>query len=111
MKIIKTLLVINLFSVILFSFNIYATDQSICDPNSNVVLFNNGALQSCQLKDNYDVNNITCKNGGIINFYENGALESCVLYAEVTLSDTKCKPDAPIYFFNNGNLRACMKQD
>ncbi len=108
MNIIKTLFVQSLL-LVLIGFNVFAADQSICDPNTNVVLYNNGSLESCQLKDNFDINNITCKKGAIIRFYENGKLESCVLYAETTLSDTRCKPDAPVSFYINGNLKSCMK--
>ncbi|MEN6373958.1 MAG: hypothetical protein ABFD75_04135 [Smithella sp.] len=112
MNIIKTLFVQSLILASVFvSFNIYAADQSICNPDANVVLYDNGLLESCQLKDDYDVNNITCKNGGLISFYENGKLESCMLSAEVNISDTKCKPDAPISFHIDGNLKSCMKQD
>lgn len=100
-----------LLASLLVSFNVSAADQSICDPDANVALYDNGSLESCQLKDNYDVNNITCKNGGAISFYENGKLESCVLNEEVDLSDTKCKPDAPISFYIDGKLKSCMKQE
>lgn len=98
-----------LLTFVLNSFNVFAADQSICDPNANIVLHNIGALQSCQLKDNYNINGITCKQGTIIRFYDNGQLDSCVLNSEVTISDTRCKPDAPISFYINGNLRSCMK--
>ncbi|MEN6620945.1 MAG: hypothetical protein ABFD50_05310 [Smithella sp.] len=110
MNIMKTFFIQSLLSAFLLTgFNVFAVDQSICDPNANIVLYNNGALQSCQLKDNYDINNITCKQGTIIRFYDNGQLESCVLNAEVTISDTRCKPDSPISFYIDGNLRSCMK--
>jgi len=112
MNIIKALFVQSLLlASVLVSFNIYAADQSICDPDANVVLYDDGSLELCQLKDDYDVDNITCKNGGTVSFYKNGKLESCVLYAEVTISDTKCKPDALISFHIDGNLKSCMKQD
>ena len=109
----------NLFSrslalpliLILFVFNVYAADQSICNSGTNVVLHNNGSLKTCQLKDDYDANNIRCKNGGSVSFYSNGKLESCVLSAEVTIAESKCKADGLIYFYIDGKLKSCMKQD
>lgn len=112
MKIIKILFFQNLvLTFLLAGFNVFAADQTICNTGTNVVLHNNGSLKSCQLKDNYDVNNITCKNGGTVSFYSNGKLESCVLYAEVTISKSKCKADALISFYTDGKLKSCMKQD
>jgi antitoxin component YwqK of YwqJK toxin-antitoxin module len=112
MKFIKTLFFqILVITSVLVSFNVYAAKQSICNPNTNVVLHDDGSLKSCQLKDNYDVNNSTCKNGGPISFYSNGELESCVLYKAVTISNSNCKADALIYFFIDGNLKSCMKQE
>ncbi|MGA2780860.1 MAG: hypothetical protein ABSF13_02945 [Smithella sp.] len=112
MKIIKNLFFQSLLlASVLVSFNVYAANQSICNPGANVVLHNNGSLKACQLKDNYDANNITCKNGGTVSFYKNGKLESCVLYAEVTISKSKCKPDALISFYIDGKLKSCVKQD
>ena len=110
MKIIKNLFFQSLLlTSVLISFNVNAADQSICNPGANVVLHDNGLLKSCQLKDNYDVNNITCKNDSIISFYSNGELESCILYTDVTISNSNCKANALIYFFVDGNLKSCMK--
>jgi antitoxin component YwqK of YwqJK toxin-antitoxin module len=112
MKIIKILSFQSLvLTFLLVGFNVFAADQSICNTGANVVLHNNGSLKVCQLKDNYDVNNITCKNGGTASFYSNGKLESCVLYAGVTISKSECKADALISFYIDGKLKSCMKQD
>ncbi len=116
MKIIKTLFVQSLIlaSVLastLVGVNIFAADQSICDSGANVVLHDNGSLKSCQLKDDYDANNIRCKSGGSVSFYQNGKLESCVLYADVTIAKSKCKADGQISFYSDGKLKSCMKQD
>lgn len=112
MKIIKTLFFqILVITLVLVSFNVYAADQSICNSGANVILHNNGSLKACQLKDDYDANNIRCKNGGSVSFYSNGKLESCVLSAEVTIAKNKCKSDALISFFIDGELKSCMKQD
>jgi hypothetical protein len=92
-------------------FNVYAADQSICNSGANVVLHNVGSLKSCQLKDDYDANNIRCKNGGSVSFYSDGNLESCVLSAEATIDKNKCKADGQISFFIDGKLKSCMKQD
>jgi antitoxin component YwqK of YwqJK toxin-antitoxin module len=115
-KIIKTLFVQSLIlasvlASILVGLNIYAADQSICNPGATVVLQDNGSLKSCKLKDNYDANNIRCKNGGSISFYLNGNLESCVLYADITIADSKCRADGLISFYSDGKLKSCMKQD
>lgn len=114
MKIIKNLIVQSLIlASSLIGFYSFAADQSICNPDAPVVLYNDGSVRSCQLQDNYNVgnSNITCKSGGRISFYENGTLESCVLYEGVSLSNTNCKPDNSITFYFDGNLRSCTKQD
>jgi hypothetical protein len=116
MKIIKPLFVQSLILAsvlvsILVGLNIYAADQSICNPGAKVVLHDNGSLKSCQLKDDYDVNNIRCKNGGTASFYQNGKLEACVLSADVTIDTSKCKADGQISFYSDGKLKSCMKQD
>jgi len=116
MKIIKPLFVQSLIlasvlASILVGLNIFAADQSICNPGANVILHDNGSLKSCQLKDDYDANNIRCKNGGSVSFYSNGKLESCVLFAEVTIAKSKCKADGLISFYSDGKLKSCMKQD
>ena len=114
MKIIDNLFSLSLASALILMlviFNVYAADKSICNSGANVVLHQNGSLKSCQLKDNYNENNITCKNGGLISFYSNGKLESCMLNAEVTISKSVCKADALIVFFIDGNLKSCMKQE
>ena len=93
MKIIKKLFFQSLaltLALVLADFNVYAADQSICNSGTDVVLHNNGSLKSCQLKDDYDANNIRCKNGGSVSFY---------------------KPDGLISFYIDGKLKSCMKQD
>jgi antitoxin component YwqK of YwqJK toxin-antitoxin module len=112
MKIIKTLFVHSLLlTSILVGFNVYAADQSICNPGGNVVLHDNGLLKSCQLKDDYDANNIRCKSGGSVSFYSNGKLESCILSADATIAESKCKADGLISFYIDGKLKSCVKQD
>jgi antitoxin component YwqK of YwqJK toxin-antitoxin module len=96
--------------LVLASFNVYAIDQSICHSGANVILHNNGSLKACQLKNNYDANNIQCKNDGPVSFYDNGNLESCVLYASVTIVGNNCKQDGSISFYIDGKLKSCMKQ-
>lgn len=116
MKIIKSLFFQSLilgsvFASVFVGLNIFAADQSICKPGANVVFYNNGALKSCRLNDDYDANKIRCKNGGTASFYQNGKLESCVLYADLTIDNSKCKADGQISFYNDGRLKSCMKQD
>jgi hypothetical protein len=112
MKIIKTLFFQSLaLTSVLVSFNVYAVDQSICNPGSNIALHNNGSLKACKLKNDYDANNIRCKNDGPVSFYNNSNLESCVLSAEVTIAGNKCKQDGVISFYIDGKLKSCMKSD
>jgi hypothetical protein len=112
MKIIKTLfLQILVLLSALTGFTVYAADQSICNSGTKVVLHNNGSLKACQLKNDYDANNIRCKNDATASFYDNGNLESCVLGKEATLADNKCKQDGPISFYIDGKLKSCVKPD
>jgi hypothetical protein len=112
MKIIKTLFFQSLaLTLVLASFNVYAADQSICNPGSNVVLHNNGSLKACKLKNDCDANNIRCKNDGPVSFYNNGKLESCVLSTEATIGENKCKQDGLIFFYIDGKLKSCEKRD
>jgi antitoxin component YwqK of YwqJK toxin-antitoxin module len=106
MKIIDNLFSLSLalaLILLLVIFNVYAADQSICNPG--------GLLKSCQLKDDYDANNIRCKNGGSVSFYSNGKLESCILSAEATIAESKCRADGLISFYIDGKLKSCLKQD
>jgi len=69
MKIIKTLFFLSLaLTLILAIFYVYAADQSICNYGANVVLHNNGPLKACQLKDDYDANNIRYKITALLVF-------------------------------------------
>jgi hypothetical protein len=112
MKIMKTLFFQSLvLTIILTSFNVYAIDQSICNPGTKVELYNNGSLKGCQLKNDYDANSIRCRNDGPVSFYENGNLESCVLSTPATIAENKCKQDGQISFFIDGKLKSCMKPD
>jgi len=112
MKIIKTLFFLSLALVTVLtitSFNVYAVDQSICNPGSNVVLHNNGSLKACRLKNDYDANNIRCKRDYPVSFYDTGELESCVLSTATAVAGNKCKEDGLISFFIDGKLKSCVK--
>ncbi|MEN6360860.1 MAG: hypothetical protein ABFD63_02565 [Smithella sp.] len=112
MKIIKILFVQSLaLALALAGFNLYAADQSICNPDTKVALHNNGTLKSCQLKDDYAANNVQCKNDYPVSFYENGNLESCMLSSEATLAGNNCKQDGLISFYIDGKLKSCVKRD
>jgi antitoxin component YwqK of YwqJK toxin-antitoxin module len=112
MKIIKTLFFQSLvLTLVLASFSVYAVDQSICNSGANVVLYNNGSLKACQLKNDYDANNIRCKNDGPVSFYDNGNLESCMLSMPATITENKCKQDGLISFYIDGKLKSCVKPD
>jgi hypothetical protein len=112
MKIITTLLFQSLALTLVFAiFNVYAADQSICHSGANVALHNNGSLRACQLKKDFDANNIRCKNNGPVSFYNNGNLESCMLSTEATIGDNKCKENGLISFYIDGKLKSCVKPD
>jgi len=109
MKVIKTLFFLSLALTLLTSSNVYAVDQSICQSGANVLLYNEGSLKSCQLKNDYVANNIRCKSDGPVSFYSNGNLESCVLSTDTTVAENKCKQEGPISFYIDGKLKSCMK--
>jgi hypothetical protein len=112
MKIRKTLFFQCLaLTAVLAGFNVYAADQSICHSGANVVLHNDGSIQACQLKDDYDVNSIQCKKDGPVSFYTNGNLESCVLSKPTAVGMIKCKQNGPISFYIDGKLKSCVKPD
>ncbi|MGZ3578689.1 MAG: hypothetical protein ACXU98_06695 [Syntrophales bacterium] len=112
MKIIKTLFFQSLvLTAVVASFNVYALDQSICMSDTNVVLHENGSLKACQLKNDYDANDIRCKNEGPVSFYSDGNLESCVLSATAIIGDIKCKESGPISFYIDGKLKSCLKPE
>ena len=89
--------------------NVYAVDPSICNSSANVVVHENGSLKSCELKDDYDANNIQCRNENRISFYDNGSLESCILSTPTTIGENECGQFAVISFYPDGKLKSCMK--
>ena len=110
MKIIKTLFFHSLvLTLLLAGFNAYAADQSICHSGTKILLHNNGSLQTCQLKSNYDVNSIQCKGDAPISFYSNDRLESCVLAQSTSIGMIQCQQNGLITFFIDGNLKSCTK--
>ena len=114
MKFIKTLFFLSLALATVLtitSLNAYAVDQSICNPGSNVAVHNNGSLKACQLKNDYDANNIRCKKDYPVSFYNSGKLESCVLSTSATIAGNKCKEDGLISFYIDGKLKSCVKPD
>jgi len=106
-KIIFGLLILIVFGVI----EANAIDQSICSSGADVVLYPNGSLKSCALKDSFRSNEITCKSQSLIIFYDNGQIETCVLAESVTISGQECKESGPINFYPDGKLRSCVKKD
>jgi hypothetical protein len=104
----KNTLFLSLASVVI-GFNVYAVDPSICNSGVNVVVHDNGSLKSCELKDNYEANNIRCRDKGPISFYDNGSLESCMLSTPTTIGENKCDQFNLISFYPDGNLKSCMK--
>jgi len=112
MSIVKHLFFQSLVLTFLLSgFNVFAADESICHSGAKILLYNNGSLQTCQLKDDYDTNSIQCKGNAQINFYNNGNLESCVLARSTSIGMIKCRGNGIITFFIDGNLKSCTKPD
>lgn len=110
MKITKILFFQSLVLIFLLAgFNVFAADQSICHPGAKILLYDNGSLQTCQLKNDYDVNSIQCKGDAPISFYNNDSLESCVLAKSTSIGMIKCQQNSLILFFMDGNLKSCMK--
>jgi hypothetical protein len=54
----------------------YAIVQSVCDSGSNVVLYPNGSLITCSLKDSFRSGDIKCSEHRSIHFYNDGRLET-----------------------------------
>lgn len=112
MKMIRNLFFHGLvLTLLLAGFNVFAANQSICHPGAKILLYNNGSLQSCQLKDDYDVNSIQCKSNRPISFYNNDSLESCVLSKSTSVGMTECRQNSLISFFMDGKLKSCTKPD
>ena len=95
----------------LASFTVYAADQSICHPGANILLYDDGSLKACQLKNDYEANGIKCKSNAPVSFYNNGSLESCALATPATIGANKCKEDGLISFYIDGKLKSCVKPD
>lgn len=92
-------------------FTVSAADQSICQPGTNVRLYDGGVLKACQLQKEYAANSIKCKSNSPVSFYSNGNLESCVLATAATIDTVKCKENGPISFYLDGKLNSCVKPD
>ena len=106
-KIIFVVLILIVFGVI----EANATDQSICTSGSDVVLYPNGSLKSCILKDTFSSTEIKCKSLHPVIFYDNGQLADCVLAESASIGDQKCKEFGPINFYPDGKFRSCLKKD
>jgi len=106
-KIIFGVLILIVFGVI----EANAIDQSICASGANVVLYPNGSLKSCALKESFRSNEITCKSQSLISFYDNGQIETCVLAEPATISGQKCQELKPINFYLDGKFRSCEKKE
>jgi hypothetical protein len=64
----KNILFFLCFALVVVSFNVYAVDSSICNSGVSVVVHDNGSLKSCDLKDDYDANNIRCSIKVVLAF-------------------------------------------
>jgi hypothetical protein len=103
------------FSVLIFTFfgviQAYAIDQSICESGSKVVLYSNGSILSCVLKDNLHANDITCKEKRPISFYPDGELDTCDLAEPAKIGGQECKELNPISFYRDGKFKSCVKKE
>ncbi len=101
------------FSILMFMvfgvIQAYANDQSICESGSRVVLYPNGSLMSCVLKDDFDSNQITCEGERSISFYADGQLEKCDLARSSKIGGQDCKEFDPISFYPDGKFKSCIK--
>lgn len=88
-----------------------AVDQAICASGANVVLYPNGSLQSCDLKEPFRSNEFTCKGQSLISFYDNGQIETCVLAEPATISGQKCVELKGLNFYPDGKFRSCEKKE
>ena len=86
-KIVFCALILIVFGVI----EANAVDQSICASGAKVVLYPNGSLNSCALKEPFRSNEFTCKSQSLISFYDNGQIETCVLAEPATINGQKCE--------------------
>jgi len=89
----------------------YAIDQSICESGSKVVLYPNGSILSCVLKDDLHTNEITCKQNRPVSFYPDGQLDTCDLASTVKIDGQNCKEFNPISFYRDGKFRSCVKTE
>jgi antitoxin component YwqK of YwqJK toxin-antitoxin module len=104
-----------LFGVLIFiAFGVIeanAIDQSICSPGEKVVLYPNGSLKSCALKDDLRLDEIKCKSQNSISFYNNGQLETCVLAESAKVSGQDCREAGLTSFYPDGKFKSCVKKD
>ena len=89
----------------------YAVDDSICIDGTRIVLYSNGILKSCNLRDDFEANGIKCMNDRPITFFDTGDLESCILSERSTIDNNNCKGDRKIAFYRNGALASCVKSE
>lgn len=110
MRIIKILFFQSVvLTFLLVGFNAFAADLSICDSGAKIILYADGSLQNCLLKNDFEVNRIKCKSDAPVHFYNNGSLESCLLAKSISIGMMQCQQDGLISFFIGGNLKSCMK--
>jgi hypothetical protein len=87
----------------------FAADASICSQGLVISLYDSGNLKSCNLRENYDINNVTCLDDNEIVFYDTGELQSCILSHEVEIKGVTCQQEGGITFYRDGNLASCVK--
>ena len=108
---IRNLFMIFAACLLLGSIPGFAADPSICADGSTVILYQSGRLKSCDLKNNYDINGVTCQSDYEIVLYDSGALLSCMLYEETTIGKIHCKQEGLISFYEDGSLYSCSSSE
>jgi hypothetical protein len=88
---------------------VFAADPSICSQGLTISFYDSGNLRACNLRENYDINGITCLDDNEIVFYDTGELQSCTLSQEAAVRGITCQQEGQITFYRDGNLSSCVK--
>lgn len=83
-------------------------DASICNPGTDIVLYPNGQLKSCILRDFFTINGVVCNHFAIAEFYQTGQLRSCVNRDFFNYDGFVCNELGTISFYQSGKLDTCI---
>jgi hypothetical protein len=85
-----------------------AIDASICTPGSDNTYYPSGQLKTCTLKDNFEINGVTCKQYETINLYETGMLRNCITNDNFNYDGITCNQYGQVSFYETGILNTCI---